>query len=61
VRPHIHLGVLLAMAMLVVGLVMAIVRPSFVRDRSRSDHPADEDRSDRKHQNNDASLQFFGD
>jgi len=58
VRPHVHLGVLIAATMLVLGLAMAVIGPRLIRGRPASNHSADEDRSDRKHWNNDASLQF---
>jgi len=59
VRPHIHLGVLIAAVLLLIGLAGAVFGPRFVRKEWRSDRSADEERSDRKRCNNDASLQFF--
>ena len=56
-RPHIQLGVVIAATLLMLGLTMAVIDP-FVRATAPSNHRSDEDRSDRKHWNNDASLQF---
>ena len=58
VRPHVHLGVLAMAAMLLVGVLMAMLGPAIMRHQSAAP-PTEEDRSDGKHRNNDASLQFF--
>ena len=59
VRPHVHLGVVIAAALLLIGLLGAVLGPTFMRDEWSSNHSADEDRSDRRPWNNDASLQSF--
>jgi hypothetical protein len=58
VRPHVHPRAVIAATLLVVGLAVAVVGPRFVRGKSPAGQGADEDRSDRKPWNNDASLQF---
>ena len=57
-RRHCHFGVLIAAMMLVLGLAMAVIGPFLLRRSPTTSHGSDEDRSDRKHWNNDASLQF---
>lgn len=55
-RPRVHLTVLIMATMLAVGRVMAVLGPTIMRRYSAA--PPTEDRSDSKHWNNDASLQW---
>ena len=59
VRSHVHLGVVIAAALLLIGLLGAVLGPNFMRNEWSSNHSANENRSDRRPWNNDASLKSF--
>jgi hypothetical protein len=59
IRPHVHLGVLIVAALLVVGILGAVLAPRWMQTRSPAVENAGSDRSDRKAWNDDASLPSF--
>jgi hypothetical protein len=52
----VHLGVLVVAALLVVGILGAVLAPRWMRTRSLAVQNAEPDRSDRKAWNNDAGF-----